>query len=386
MGALTDLADLADLPWIPVPPAWQIDWPQIDAACPWLAPLAATPQDPRHHAEGNVLIHTRMVAEALVALTDWQSLPAADRALLFVAALLHDIGKPGTTRLAADGTISAPHHARLGAGLTRTMIWNGDLGLDLPFATREALVALVRLHGLPIWFLSRDQFEQAIIIASLSSRLDLVALLAEADARGRICYDQQDLLDRITMFREWCTEHGCLSAPFPFPNDHARVRYCRGWQDDPYYAAFDTSWGEVTLLSGLPGAGKDTWVHQHHGDQAVISLDALRHTLGVEPEDAQAPVIEAAKQQARELLRQQRPFIWNATNLTRHLRDPLGDLILNYHARLRIIYFDVPPQIAIERNHRRPHPVPDLVIRRLAARIEIPDLREAHSLHMVTTE
>lgn len=84
-------------------------------------------------------------------------------------------------------------------------------------------------------------------------------------------------------------------------------------------------------------------------------------------------MIEAAKQQARELLRQQRPFIWNATNLTCHLRDPPGDLILNYHARLRIIYFDVPLQVAIERN------------RRLAARIEIPDLREAHSLHMVTT-
>ena len=31
---------------------------------PWLRDLAATPQDPHYHAEGDVLTHTRLVAEA----------------------------------------------------------------------------------------------------------------------------------------------------------------------------------------------------------------------------------------------------------------------------------------------------------------------------------
>jgi len=361
-----------------------VDWPAVLAACPWLLPLAGTPQDPLHHAEGDVLIHTRMVAEALAELETWRSLPPAERGALFLAALLHDIGKPATTEVAPDGRISSPNHARVGASITRSLLW-GDEGLDGPlaFAERELVVALVRLHGLPLWFLERPDIARAVFPASLRAPLSLVATLAEADVRGRICADGDELLGRVELFRDWCTEHRCLENPYPFPSDHSRVRYCRGSQQDPTYHAYDDTWGEVTLLSGLPGAGKDTWLYEQHSRLPVISLDALRGELGVDPADNQGGVVSAAKERARELLRRRQPFIWNATNLTRRLRDPLVDLFLGYGVSVRIVVVDAPLSRVIERNRQRPSPVPEAIIRRLASRAEPPDVTEAHRITVV---
>jgi predicted kinase len=188
----------------------------------------------------------------------------------------------------------------------------------------------------------------------------------------------------VGLFREWCIEQGCLEHAYPFPSDHSRVRYCRGLQQDPTYHAYDDTWGEVTLLSGLPGAGKDTWLGAQGIQLPVIALDAIRSELGVRPEDEQGIVVSTAKERARELLRRRQPFIWNATNLTRRLRDPLVDLVLGYGARVQIVIVDAPLRRVIERNRKRPHPVPEAVIRRLAARAEPPDRTEAHRIAIVT--
>lgn len=77
---------LADISWIHQPPAWGVDWPAVLAACPWLSPLANTPQNAYFHAEGDVLTHTCMVAEALAGLRAWRELPPAERATLVDAA------------------------------------------------------------------------------------------------------------------------------------------------------------------------------------------------------------------------------------------------------------------------------------------------------------
>jgi putative nucleotidyltransferase with HDIG domain len=380
------VTSLAALPWLPQPPDWHLDWDAIVAACPWLLPLAATPQDPSYHAEGDVLTHTGMVVEALAQLVDWRSLPAEARAELFAAALLHDIGKPECTRFEA-GSITSRGHARAGAPIARQLLWSTEgFGAAIPFAARERVVALVRLHGLPIWFLDRPDLDRAILGASMRVRLDEVALLAEADARGRRCSsraDQDELLARIMLFREQCAAHGCLAEPFPFPSDHSRVRYFRGLQQDPRYQAYDQSWGEVVVLAGLPGVGKDTWVRANLPGVPCIALDAIRAELDVDPADGQGAVVAAARERARTLLRQKQRFVWNATNLTRQIRDPLIDLLLAYGARVQIVYLDAPLDVVLRRNRHRAAPVPETVIRRLATKIEPPDLTESHRVDLI---
>jgi predicted kinase len=142
----------------------------------------------------------------------------------------------------------------------------------------------------------------------------------------------------------------------------------------------------VTLLAGLPGAGKDTWLGAHNQGLPVISLDAIRAEREVNPADDQGAVVSAAKERARELLRRRQPFAWNATNLTRRMRDPLVDLFIGYGARVRIVYVDAPIDLALRRNRQRAAPVPETVIRRLAARAEPPDLTEAHEVWVIDEE
>src|SRR5690349_4051335 len=93
----------ASLPWslpgCPQPPSWSLDWEALLARYTWLHDLADTPQDPYYHAEGDVLTHTRLVAEALVALPAWQALTPPARAVLLAAALLHDVAKPICTEV-----------------------------------------------------------------------------------------------------------------------------------------------------------------------------------------------------------------------------------------------------------------------------------------------
>jgi len=366
------------------PPDWRVRWDEIEARFPWIRAMAGTPQDPAHHAEGDVLVHTRMVAEALAGLDAWRSLDAEGRATLFLAALLHDVAKPTCTVTEADGRIASPRHARVGAAMARSLLWEGG-GFDAPiaFPAREAVARLVRHHGLPLWFWDKADPERAVGAASQAARLDWVALLAEADVRGRICADQAGLLDRIALFRDYCTELGCGDCPRAFADAHSRFVYFRGRPGDARYRAHDDTVCEVVMMSGLPAAGKDTWIRANLPNWPVVSLDGLRAELGVDPADGQGAVVRAAKGRARELLRRRASFVWNATNVTRALRGSLIDLFAAYRARVRIVYVDAPYAALLRRNAARARPVPERVIRTLLRKLEVPDATEAQRVTWV---
>lgn len=139
------------------------------------------------------------------------------------------------------------------------------------------------------------------------------------------------------------------------------------------------------MLSGLPGAGKDSWLAANAGDLPVISLDELRGTLGIDPAGNQGPVITAARKRARELLRVNQPFVWNATNISRQLRKQLIDLFADYKAKIRIVYVEASAREATRRNGNRASPVPATAIARMMNRWEPPDLTECHELKIVLT-
>src|SRR5262245_48352502 len=112
-------------PLVPTPPAWHVDSDAVARRFTWIQTLSGVPQEPAYHAEGDVLVHTRLVAEALTAMDAWRSLPPEERGLLFAAALLHDIAKPARTRVEPDGRITSPGHAHAGASLAHYLLWTG---------------------------------------------------------------------------------------------------------------------------------------------------------------------------------------------------------------------------------------------------------------------
>lgn len=370
------------LPPCPTPPDWRIDWDALTGAYDWLRALADCPQDPVFHAEGDVLTHTKMVCEELAALPAWRELPADRRRVLFAAALLHDSAKPACTRTEVDGRITSRGHSRRGAVLARRVLWR----LGVPFAVREQVAALVRHHQLPYFLVDQADSQRRAITASQTARCDWLALLAEADVRGRICPDRQRLLDNVALFAEICREEGCLSGPRPFASDHARFLYFRDDSRHPDAPAFDDTRCEAVLLSGLPGSGKDHWLRENLPERPAVSLDALRAELGVDPADEQGAVINRARETAREFLRAGRPFAWNATNLSRQLRTEVINLFAAYKAAVRIVYLEVPEAVLFEQNRRRDARVPAAVIERLLDRWEVPDVTEAHKVELVLRE
>ncbi len=361
---------------VPDPTTGGFDWPSIEDAFDWFRALEVCPQDPIFHAEGNVKIHTRMVTEALVDTRDWQRLPATERATLFWAALLHDVAKPATTRIDEAGRVTARGHSRRGQVMARRILWR----LDAPYAQRETICHLVTHHQRPLYLLEREDPVRLLCEISHQTRSDLLALLAEADVRGRICPDAARLMDAIALFRELAREQNCLGQPRPFASAHSRFLYFRKPGRSIDYAAHDDWASHVTLLCGLPASGKDTWLAANAHGHAIISLDALRAELDIDPNGAQGVVVAAARQRAREALRAGQPLVWNATNLGRSRRRGLIDLFADYRAKVRIVYCETAERDLRKRNSDRAQPVPEAALLRMLDHWEPPDLTECHDL------
>jgi predicted kinase len=372
-------------PYCPQPDQqWKLEWETIQPQFSWLRAMDGVPQFPAYHAEGDVLIHTHMVVDELVRHPQWRNLPDEERTILFAAALLHDVGKPACTKIETDGMISSRGHARRGEFIARRILWTGDeLPNPVPFTQREYIARLVRLHGLPLQFLNRTNPEKAVIEASQSIRMDHLALLSEADVRGRICADQAELLERVELFRLLCQEQKCYTSPYPFTTPYSRFVYLHSEHGDPNYVAYDDTSFEVVLLSGLPGSGKDTWLKTHYANWPVISLDSIRQELHVTAEDDQGRVVQLARERAREYMRKHQSFVWNATNTTRLLRQQLIDLFTAYGGRIHLIYLSADYESLIKRNYSRDAMVPEAVIHKLIAKLEVPDITEAHQVEWV---
>ncbi len=370
-----------DLP-CPKPPDWGVDWRSIEAGLACVERMRACPQDPVLHAEGDVWTHTRLVCEALVGAAAWRALPDPRREALFLAALLHDLGKPDCTRTGSDGRLTSVGHSRRGAVLARRLLWESGTPIDV----RERVAALVRFHQRPFWILKQDDPAREVARISFVAGCGDLALLARADAAGRTTNDPARLNDSVALFEEVARENGCLSAPRPFASEHARFLYFRGRWKLPDVAPHEGFRSQVVLLSGLPGAGKDTWLRRHLPGLPVVSLDVLREEMDVEPGDEQGGVVQAAREEARRLLRAGASFVWNATNLSRMIRDRCVALFADYGARVRIVYVESSPEVLRRRNRSRERPVPEQVVERLLDRWEVPDLTEAHQVDWVAGE
>lgn len=367
----------------PQAPDWLIDWVSIWALWPeQMGALDGCPQCPEYHAEGDVGRHTRMVGEALVADPAWRALPDDRRAGLFWAAVLHDIGKPAVTRV-EDGRITSRGHSRVGAQIARGLLWRAGVS----FAWREAVCGLIAAHQLPFWLIERPDPARLAIETSWRCRASDLLIHARADAMGRICRDQTSILEAVDLARVVFEEAECLHSPRVFANDESRVAYFEREDRDPSYPAHEDPRCTVTIMSGLPGAGKDTWIAAHAADRPVVSLDAIRAEIGAAPTGDQGRVIQMATEMAKGHLRSGQDFIWNGTNVTRQVRRKVIRVCSDYGARVEVVYLEPSWEKLRKQNRGRSAMVPEAAWSRLAEKFEPPDETEVHRvLRFVATE
>ena len=366
-----------------------IDWSGIEAALSsFVIPISRTEQNPAFHAEGDVWTHTKMVCKELVKLDSFCELSDAQQQAVFLAALLHDIGKISTTRW-EDGKWTSPNHTLVGSKMARQFLWQDAslCGTPEKQRLRETVCSLIRYHSFPSHAIDDpDGTRKLLAIAANGENcpmftIQLLCALCEADALGRECIDEQDrihMVEQVQLCREFAKESGCYDTPYPFPSAHTQYSYLAQKDIPPEVELYDDTWGEVILMSGLPGTGKDTWIQENYQDLPMISLDEIRKEMKISPTENQSRVVEIARERAKKLLRRKQPFVWNATDLSPMVRAKQINLFAQYHASTRIVYLETDWEEQLRRNDGRKDSIPEQAICCMMAELVLPEAKEAH--------
>ena len=348
---------------------------------PELSVLKNVPQNPEYHGEGDVYCHVEMVCEKLVELPEWQLLEKEEQELLFLAAAFHDIGKASCTKQ-EDGIWVSPKHTIIGEKEFRRIAYRDAARFGLTFRQRETVAKLIRYHGMPVWFWTKKRPEFDLLKAAESIPLRLLYLLSKADVQGRVEKSPGQMAEHVELFADYAKESGVWEKPYAFANPYTKYRYFQKeelWQGMELY---DDTEFDVILMSGLPLAGKDSWIGKNGGDMPVISLDEIRERMGIPPTKGSGRVAQAALEQAKDFLRRKEPFIWNATNIIRETRQKLVGLFAGYGARVHILYIETPYQELLARNRKRARYIPEHVLEEMIRKLELPAPWEAYEVKL----
>ncbi len=122
------------------------DWGVFRQLFPEVQSLVGVPQEPEWHPEGDVDVHTMMVADEARKLID--DLDQPRQVAVMLGALCHDLGKPPTTEFVDGRTRSRGHDE---AGVEPTISFLDRLGIFTMdgFDVRDQIVQLVRYHLVP---------------------------------------------------------------------------------------------------------------------------------------------------------------------------------------------------------------------------------------------
>ena len=161
-----------------------------------------TEQSPIYHPEGNVWIHTMQVIDVAAKVKK----RSRDPKVFMWAALLHDIGKPATTKM-RKGRITSYNHDQEGEKLARDFL--AYFQEDKAFI--EKVCGLVRYH-MQILFVVKGQAYADL--KGMKKRTDLqeVALLGLCDRLGRDTQNKDEEERNIMLFIQKCNEQNRISG------------------------------------------------------------------------------------------------------------------------------------------------------------------------------
>ena len=165
---------------------WLYEFGVIRQLFPELQSLVGVPQEPEWHPEGDVDVHTMMVADEARQLID--GLDHARQVTVMLASLCHDLGKPPTTEFVDGRTRSRGHDE---AGIPPTISFLDRLGIRTidGYHVRDQVIQLVKYHLKPGEFY-KNQSRNPVgdgAFRRLARKVepDLLYRVAKADSLGR---------------------------------------------------------------------------------------------------------------------------------------------------------------------------------------------------------
>lgn len=377
-----------------------------------LKQLHSTPQDKDWHAEGDVFTHTQMVLDCCYDIIETEAchLTNDQKCSLILGAVLHDIGKPLTTKeveLHSKTRVVAPHHEAKGASYIAYRM----LDMDIPYNIVLSVLSLVHYHHMPKLLVIKNAAKENYYCLTRLANVELLYYIAKADMLGRQCEDQEGQLDLIRLFRIYCEEYEIWKKINPYEEwreffEQELRNYstdCRdfiygnairdfegGFISTPHEAiarhySHMNSFPQLVILMGPSGSGKSSWIQKNLKGYFIISLDKLREEFGKNHGDQSknSEVLLKAKQELKYHLARHEKVVWDATNLRKDFRSMLIGLGMDYHALVTVVVFHQKIAEALLGNKQRTKSIPAEVILDQINRLEWVELNEAHRILFV---
>ncbi|WAC50463.1 CCA tRNA nucleotidyltransferase [Frigoribacterium sp. SL97] len=153
---------------------------------PALAATRDAEQDPTWHPEGDVLTHLGLSADVAAAAAAADQLPAEQRLLAVLGALVHDVGKPFVTTTHDNGRVTSHGHESVGDPVAQDFL----TGIGSPHVTRDRIGGLVAEHMCHVSTIGKPT-KSAVrrLVRRLDERSGLTihdwARVVDADVAGR---------------------------------------------------------------------------------------------------------------------------------------------------------------------------------------------------------
>lgn len=152
---------------------WEIWFPELMA-------MRGVPQEPDWHPEGDVWTHAGLSGDQAAKFADEAGLSGEDRMVIVLAALLHDCGKPATTRV-ENARIVSPQHAMAGAEIAKAFLRRTGFPRDVIARIVPLIAEHMNCATRPTQPAVR-RMARRLVPATMAE----LALVIHADASGRV--------------------------------------------------------------------------------------------------------------------------------------------------------------------------------------------------------
>ena len=156
----------------------------VDQLWPELKALSGCEQEFEWHPEGDVWVHTLMVADEARKRLDGLDHPRT--VVMMLSALCHDMGKPLTTKF-EDGRIRSKGHEEAGVAPATTFLDRLNIHTIGGYDVRHTVLGIVAQHLKPSMFFKSPTPVSDGAFRRLAQKVDpeLLARFAKADCHGR---------------------------------------------------------------------------------------------------------------------------------------------------------------------------------------------------------
>lgn len=378
---------------------------ELGDVMPLLNELIYTDQDEEWHAEGDVHTHTDMVLQELdyILADEAAWLDDERRMALVLAAALHDIAKPVTSRIVErDGRtcLICPNHEEKG----RSYVFRKLLGMDLDMKVILLCANLVGFHQMPNRLVRKDAPESEYRLLARQTDPQLLYFLEKADMKGRICVDMERNLESLELFRMRLEELDLWENKEPYEDwsDVFQTHANPHSEDSLSMAVYDfekkiisspeeglarsyrlkDAYAKLVITCGPSGSGKSSWIESLDEEWEIISLDKLRLEMTGKRSNQKdnGAVLQQARTLLKQLLSQNKKVVWDATSLRKDHRAALIQTGIKYGALVSIRTYIVQESLLFQRNNKRTDPIPEKTLSKQLESFQIPSVEEAHRL------